>query len=44
MRRFLVIWLFSLAMVAMVSPAQRNPILNGSFETGPSPGTFPYTV
>ena len=40
MRRFLVIWLFSLAMVAMVSPAQANLILNGSFETGPSPGTF----
>lgn len=40
MKRLLVIWLFSLAMVAMVSPVHANLILNGSFEVGtdPNPG------
>lgn len=40
MRQFLAIWLFTLAMVAMVSSAQANLILNGSFETGTDPGIF----
>ena len=40
MRRFLTIGLVTLAMVAMVPPVQANLILNGSFETGPNPGSF----
>lgn len=32
--------MFSLAMVAMVSPVHANLILNGSFETGTEPGVF----
>jgi choice-of-anchor C domain-containing protein len=44
MRRFLVIWLFTLAMVAMVSSAQANLIVNGSFETGPAIGVLGFTT
>jgi choice-of-anchor C domain-containing protein len=40
MRRFLTIGVVALAMVAMVSPVQANLIVNGSFETGPAPGSF----
>jgi choice-of-anchor C domain-containing protein len=42
MQRFLSIGLATLAMVAVavVSPVYANLIVNGSFETGPAPGSF----